>query len=174
MSQPASSIKITAGNIVDEAVDAIVNAANEALISGGGVDGAIARAAGPGLEVARRALGGCAVGEAKYTLGFNLKANYIIHTVAPRYFFSAYDTDKRELLARCYENSLNLAKSLDVKSIAFPALGTGAYGWPHEEAAPIAIHAITKWQKENANYGLQVKIILAHADVFVIYNTKRE
>ena len=140
--------KIVNISIFDIEIDAIVNAANSFLSGGGGVDGAIHAAAGPELYDACSKIGHCDVGKAVITPGFNLKAKYIIHTVGP--FYNHYDKETNEmLLADCYRNSLNLAKKNGIKSIAFPCLSTGAYGYPLEEAAPIAIKTVSNWLKKN-------------------------
>jgi len=134
MTQP---IEIVAGDITTLAVDAIVNAANASLLGGGGVDGAIHRAAGPKLREACRALGGCAVGEAKITPGFNLPAAHVIHTVGPVWQGGGENED--ELLARCYRDSFALAEEYELAIVAFPAISTGAYGFPLARAAHIAV-----------------------------------
>lgn len=134
-------IEIVAADITKLELDAIVNAANTSLVGGGGVDGAIHRAAGPELGDECRALGGCSTGEAKITKGHGLPADWVIHTVGPVWHGGKADED--QLLAGCYRNSLELARQHRIRSIAFPSISTGAYRFPSELAAKIAIETVT-------------------------------
>jgi O-acetyl-ADP-ribose deacetylase len=133
-------ILIDYGDITRQHVDAIVNAANSTLLGGGGVDGAIHRSAGPRLKEECRKLGGCPPGEARITPGFDLTARWVIHTVGPHWQDGL--SGEAELLAACYRNSLDLAAQHQVKSIAFPSIATGAYGYPVEQACRIAVREI--------------------------------
>lgn len=146
-------VRVLLGDITQSDADCIVNAANRTLLGGGGVDGAIHRAAGPELLKECSALGGCRTGEAKITKGYGLKAKYVIHTVGPVY--SGLDEDA-VLLGQCYTNSLNLAKEHDLHSIAFPAVSTGVYGYPPEKATAIAVNAVREWKERNKGYVMRI------------------
>ena len=148
-----NQIQVVQGDITKLDCDGIVNAANRSLLGGGGVDGAIHRAAGPELLAECRTLHGCRTGEAKITKGYRLKAKYIIHTVGPIYSGTAEDAAQ---LADCYRNSLNLAKEHDVHSIAFPAISTGVYGYPLEDATEITVKTVAQWLEDHADYAMQV------------------
>jgi len=133
-------IEVARGDITQQRVDAIVNAANETLLGGGGVDGAIHRAAGPGLLDECRALGGCRPGEAKATAGHRLPARHVVHTVGPVWRGGGHG--EPETLAACHMNALALARELGCRTIAFPAISCGIYGFPPELAAPVAVAAV--------------------------------
>ena len=149
----ANCMRAVQGDITKLNCDCIVNAANRSLLGGGGVDGAIHRAAGPDLLRECRTLGGCATGEAKITGGYALPARWVIHTVGPVY--SGRPSDAK-LLASCYRNSLNLAKRHGIRTIAFPAISTGVYGYPLEPAAEIAVDTVRKWLADNADEPMEV------------------
>lgn len=161
-----SNIEIKVCDITKLNCDAIVNAANNSLLGGGGVDGAIHRAAGKGLLEECRTLHGCETGKAKITRGYNLPAKYVIHTVGPIYSGSPED---QIMLIDCYINSLDLAKVYDFHSIAFPAISTGVYGYPKEEAATIAILTVTEWLKDNSDYDMSVIFSCFDNQMYDIY-----
>ena len=166
-----SQIQVVQGDITKLDCDCIVNAANRSLLGGGGVDGAIHRAAGPELLAECRTLHGCRTGEAKITKGYRLKAKYIIHTVGPIYSGTAEDAAQ---LADCYRNSLNLAKEHDIHGIAFPAISTGVYGYPLEDATEIAVKTVAQWLEAHADYAMQVIFCCFDARTERVYQTKVE
>jgi O-acetyl-ADP-ribose deacetylase (regulator of RNase III) len=140
-------IAVIAGDITQQRVEAIVNAANTSLLGGGGVDGAIHRAAGPELLAECRTLGGCATGHAKITRGYKLPARYVIHTVGPVWHDGQHGED--DLLANCYRSCFALVESHDIKTVAFPSISTGAYGFPMERAARIAVRETKQFLERN-------------------------
>jgi O-acetyl-ADP-ribose deacetylase (regulator of RNase III) len=160
-----STLDLIQGDIVAQDVDAIVNAANSSLLGGGGVDGAIHHAAGPELMAECRTIGGCPPGEARITRGYRLKARYIIHTVGPVYHGRPRDA---ELLASAYRSSLQLASGHGIKTLAFPSISTGIYGYPLNEAAPIALRTVKQYLLEHSEIE-SVRFVLWDATARVAY-----
>ena len=153
-------LEVIQGDITRMPVDAIVNAANNSLLGGGGVDGAIHRAAGPGLLAETSRLGGCATGDAKITGGHNLPARHVIHTVGP--VWRGGDRDEDDLLASCYRRSLELAKEHGVKTLAFPAISTGVYGFPTGRAARIAVREVSAFLE--ADDAIEMVYLVCYGD----------
>ncbi|MGH7548210.1 MAG: O-acetyl-ADP-ribose deacetylase [Gemmatimonadales bacterium] len=160
------SIEAVQGDITTQLVDAIVNAANTTLLGGGGVDGAIHRAAGPELLEECRTLGGCPTGEARITGGYRLPATYVIHTVGP--VWSGGKRGEPELLRNCYVDSLTLAAARGVRSIAFPSISTGAYRYPVDQAARIAVQAVREALSKSTSVEL-VRFVCFSADDLAVY-----
>ena len=144
MSQSRMNISVERSDIITLAVDVIVNAANRSLLGGGGVDGSIHRAAGPELLAACKDLNGCETGQAKITRGFKLPSKFVIHTVGP--VWTGGEKNEASLLSSCYTRSLSLACDHELATIAFPAISTGAYGYPLMKATQIAVESVTNWQ----------------------------
>jgi O-acetyl-ADP-ribose deacetylase (regulator of RNase III) len=163
-------LELIQGDITHQDTDAIVNAANTSLLGGGGVDGAIHRAAGPELLAECLTLGGCPTGDAKITQGYRLKARHIIHTVGPVYRGSPHDA---ELLANCYRRSLSLAALNHLRSVAFPSISTGAYGYPVDEAAPIALKTVIEFLNTPTSIEL-VRFVLFDRLTFQAYEQALE
>jgi O-acetyl-ADP-ribose deacetylase (regulator of RNase III) len=161
-----TTVELIEGDITLEKTQAIVNAANNALAGGGGVDGAIHRAAGAELMAACRQIGGCPTGSAVITPGFKLPAAYVIHTVGP--IFSGVPQDKI-LLASCYTQCLELARRKDLASIAFPSISTGVYGYPLPQAAPVALTAIAEYIKQYPNAFTCIRMVLFNRAAFEAY-----
>lgn len=157
-------IEIGQGDITKLVVDAIVNAANSSLLGGGGVDGAIHRAAGPELVKECRTVGGCPAGEARITRGYNLAASHVIHTVGPVYSGTPRD---KTLLAACYQNSLKLAAGNNLHSIAFPAISCGVYGYPIREACEIAVNTTCRFLKNNQTIERVIFMLFSAGDLKV-------
>ncbi|GIK20735.1 MAG: O-acetyl-ADP-ribose deacetylase [Ignavibacterium sp.] len=163
-----SKIEILKSDITKLKVDAIVNAANTSLLGGGGVDGAIHRAAGPELLEFNRKLGGCKTGEAKISPGFNLPLKFIIHTVGPVWNGGKSNEDK--LLANCYINSLKLAVENKIKTIAFPAISTGVYHFPLERATKIAVNEVKKFLEKNESIEKVIFVCFSDHDYNIYQN----
>ena len=157
-----TAIEIHVGDITVLDVDAIVNAANPSLLGGGGVDGAIHRAAGPGLVEACRALGGARPGEVKMTPGFDLPARHVLHAVGP--VWRGGTEGEAEVLASCYVSALDLLSGASLESIAFPCISTGVYGYPPERAAAVALSAVTGWLADGGRASLVVFCCFSDAD----------
>ena len=159
----ASRLELVEGDITQQDTDAIVNAANSSLLGGGGVDGAIHRAGGAQILEECRRIGGCAVGEARITSGGRLKARHVIHAVGPVYRDGR--SGEPELLASAYRRSLELASRFKLSSVAFPAISTGAYGYPMREAAEVALRAIIAYLREHPDITL-VRVVLHDASAY--------
>lgn len=166
-SELLSLISVKKGDITKEDVDAIVNAANPSLLGGGGVDGAIHRAAGPELLEECRTLGGCPHGEARITKGYRLKARHVIHTPGPIY--KNGKSGERQILRNSYFNSMKLAHEHNLKSIAFPAISTGVYGYPKEEACEVAVTTVLEYMRDYG-YRPHVIFVLFDDENYNIYN----
>lgn len=162
----SAKIQIVEGDITAQETEAIVNAANRSLLGGGGVDGAIHRAAGPELLAETRTLGGCETGDAKISKGYRLKAKHVIHTVGPIYRSAGKKAP--ELLAGCYRRSLEVAVENRIKTIAFPSISTGVYGYPLDEAAPIALKTVTDFLRSHSEIVL-VRFVLYGQDAYRAY-----
>jgi O-acetyl-ADP-ribose deacetylase len=163
---PVNKIDLARGDITTFDVDAIVNAANTTLLGGGGVDGAIHRAAGPELLAECRTLGGCQAGEAKLTQGYRLPARFVIHTVGP--VWTGGKGGEPEILANCYRNSLQLAVKNRIKTIAFPAISCGAYGYPISEATRIAVETTREFLATETNID-RVTFVVASDEILRAY-----
>jgi O-acetyl-ADP-ribose deacetylase (regulator of RNase III) len=162
----ASTLELVEGDITRQDTDAVVNAANAALRPGGGVDGAIHRAGGPAIEAECRRVGGCPTGEARVTTGGNLKARYVIHTVGPVYRDGSHR--EAELLASCYRESLKLASANGIKSVAFPSISTGVYGYPLEDAARVALKTVTDYLAQHPEIE-RVRLVLFGRAAYEVY-----
>lgn len=162
-------IEILLGDITGMEVDALVNAANSSLLGGGGVDGAIHRAAGPGLLQECRTLGGCPTGQARLTGGYNLKARYVIHTVGPVWKGGGQGED--ELLAACYRNSLELAVEKGIASLAFPAISTGVYRFPPQRACGIALRTVMDFLSDHPSVQRVCFVCFSSADLEIYRET---
>lgn len=168
----SNRLVVVEGDITRQEVEAIVNAANSSLLGGGGVDGAIHRAAGPELLAECRALGGCPTGQAKLTRGYRLPAKWVIHTVGPVWRDGAHGED--ELLAGCYRNSLALAAQKGIKTIAFPSISTGAYGFPVERAARLAVRECKAFLEQNQTVDKVVLVCFGQSALDIYQEAMRE
>lgn len=164
-------LELVLGNIIHQDTDAIVNAANSSLLGGGGVDGAIHRAAGRQLLEETRALNGCATGDAKITKGYNLKARYVIHAVGP--YYNARSNANAKMLASAYRRSLEVAVENGVKTIAFPAISTGVYQYPLGEAATIALETVYEFVTQDSSLRL-VRFVLFTEPILIAFSKALE
>ncbi len=169
--ETAPEINVALGDITVERMDAIVNAANCSLLGGGGVDGAIHRAGGPAILEACRKLNGCATGDAKITTGGNLPAKYVIHTVGPVYRDGKHG--EPDLLTSCYRRSLEVALENGIETVAFPAISCGVYGYPHAEAARIAITTVKAFISKHPGVHL-VRFVLFNRDIYEVFRKALE
>lgn len=167
-----AGIEIAKGDISKQEVDAIVNAANTTLLGGGGVDGAIHRAAGPELLEECRTIGGCPTGEARITKGYKLPAKSVIHTVGP--VWNGGNHGEANLLKSCYVNSLTLANDHGMRSIAFPSISTGAYGYPIDQAARIAVSTVEECLAEQSSVELVRFVCFSERDLAVYEKVRSE
>jgi O-acetyl-ADP-ribose deacetylase (regulator of RNase III) len=164
-----SVLELVEGDITKQDTDAIVNAANPTLLGGGGVDGAIHRAGGPEILAEFRTLGGCATGDAKITTGGRLMARYVIHTVGPVYRREGPER-AAELLASAYRRSLEVADEHGLRSVAFPSISTGAYGYPLQEAAPVALRSVRRFLISQPKAGIElVRFVLYGRNAYRVY-----